>query len=297
MADTTTLISGLHFGEGPRWHNGRLQVSDFYQHAVLSIGTDGSCHAVAEVAGQPSGAGWLPDGRALVVSMTDRRVLRQETDGTWVTHAELGHLATFHCNDMVVDGAGRAYVGNFGFDLHGFINERGEAALFEDPSSLATVLCLVQPDGTVELAAGDLLFPNGTVITPDGSTLIIAETLGLRLTAFDIGAQGLLSNRRVWADLSGELIAPDGICLVASGAIWAANAVANQAVRVGEGGEILDRVTTERNCYAVCLGGDDGHTLFCCTAETSDAERAAASTTAAIEMATVAVAAASPPSP
>jgi len=295
--DTTILTDGLHFGEGPRWHDGRLVVSDFYSHAVLSVSTHGSVETLFEVPGQPSGMGWLPDGRPLVVSMTDRRVLRMEPDGSASEHADLSGLATFHCNDMVVDRRGRAYVGNFGFDLHGFISEHGEGALFNDPHSLATVLCLVQPDGSIGVAADEMLFPNGTVITPDGSTLIVAETLGLRLTAFDIAADGSLANRRVWADLSAELIAPDGICLDASGAVWVANAVAHEAVRVAEGGAILERVTTQQNCYAVCLGGDDGRTLFCCTAADSHPRVAAVERTAAIETATVTVGAADPPSP
>ena len=209
-----------------------------------------------------------------------------------VTHADLAPHATFHANDMIVDGFGRAYVGNFGFDLHSFINDRGEAALFEDPASLMTVLCLVHPGGGVEIVADELVFPNGTVITPDGSTLIIAETLGMRLTAFDIGADGSLSGRRLWADLSKEFIAPDGTCLDARGAVWVANAVGAEAVRVGEGGEILQRVRTRRNCFAVALGGPDGTTLFACTAETSDETKAARSRTGAIEVATVDVAAA-----
>lgn len=292
MADTTTLVDGLHFGEGPRWHDGRLWFSDFYAHRVRSVGVDGDVRDELEVPGQPSGLGWLPDGRLLVVSMTDRRVLRREADGSLVEHADLSGIATFHCNDMLVDPAGRAYVGNFGFDLHTFIRAHGEAAIFVHPDAHGAVVALVRPDGTVEAATEELRFPNGTVLADGGRTLVVAETLGLRLTAFDVDADGRLSNRRTWADLSDHLVAPDGICIDAEGAIWCANAVATQAVRVAEGGEVLARVETERHCYAVALGGSDGRSLFCCTAETSDAIDAAARRTGAIETVAVDVAAA-----
>ena len=289
---STVLVEGLHFGEGPRWHDGVLYVSDFYDHAVLRIDADGTATKLVDVPTQPSGLGWLPDGRMLVVSMTDLSVLRVEADGTVVTHADLSGFATFLANDMVVDTAGRSYVGNFGFDLHGFLHEHGEAALFENPESRFTVLCLVDTDGSVDVAAEAMNVPNGTVITPDGSTMIIAETLAMALTAFDIGPDGRLSNRRVWADLSAELITPDGICLDADGAVWVANAIAPQAVRVGEGGVILARVDTTQNCYAVALGGPDGRTLFACTAQDSDVAVASTNRYGKIEVATVSVPAA-----
>lgn len=256
------LIDGRTFLEGPRWHDGRLYVSDFFDHQVLAVGADGSVEVVCEVPSQPSGLGWLPDRRMLVVSMLDRRLLRLEPDGELVTHADLSEVAAFHCNDMVVDARGRAYVGNFGFDLHG-----GAAP---GPATMARV----DPDGSVHVAAEDLLFPNGTVITPDGSTLIVGESFGRRLTAFDVADDGALSGRRVWADL-GEL-APDGICLDAEGAVWIAEPRRGGVHRVLEGGEVTDVVDTGGKCFACMLGGDDRRTLFALVAEESSPEGAAA---------------------
>jgi sugar lactone lactonase YvrE len=213
----SVLRQGLYFGECPRWHDGRLWYSDFYGHTVHALTPGRADERVVEVAGQPAGLGWLPDGSLLIVSMVDRRVLRLGPDGSLSEHAALGEWATFHCNDMVVDAAGRAYVGNFGFDL--FALRSGEAV-----PSRSAALIRVDPDGQVSVAADELEFPNGTVITPDGGTLIVAETMARRLTAFDVSADGALANRRVWADLKPHEIAPDGICLDASGAVWAANA-------------------------------------------------------------------------
>jgi sugar lactone lactonase YvrE len=172
---------------------------------------------------------------------------------------------------MVVDAQGRAYVGNFGFDFHGALDERGAASVFADHE--AAKLALVEPDGTVRVAADDMHFPNGTVITPDGRTLIIAESLATRLTAFDIADDGSLSNRRVFAELGA--VAPDGICLDADGNVWVANAVGPECVLVAPGGEVVDRVATTRPCYACMLGGDDRRTLFMLTAYESGEERPA----------------------
>lgn len=247
------IAEGLSFPEGPRWHEGSFYFSDFYRHAVSRIGPDGEIEVFAEVEHQPSGLGWLPDGRMLIVSMIDRKLLRREHDGRLVEHADLSGIATFHCNDMVVDGEGRAYVGNFGFDTHADEVERR-------PADLA----LVHPDGTVSRAATGLEFPNGTVVTPDGTTLVIGESGGRRLTAFDVAADGTLSNRRVWADLGQHV--PDGICLDEEGAIWVADPRGNCVIRVREGGEITDRIDADRGAFACMLGGDDGRTLFVCTA-------------------------------
>lgn len=248
------IVDGLSFAEGPRWHDGKLYFSDFYRHVVNAVTDQGELEVVAEVPEQPSGLGWLPDGRLLIVSMLDRRLLRQEPDGTLVEHANLGGIATWHCNDMVVDAKGRAYVGNFGFDI-----DPGAAAEMK-PADLARV----DPDGTVSVAATDLQFPNGTVITPDGRTLIIGETWGRRLTAFDIGADGSLTNRRVWADIEPHL--PDGICLDAEGAVWVADPGNQCVIRVKEGGEITDRFDTELGSFACMLGGADGRSLYVCIA-------------------------------
>ena len=259
MAEARLLTDGLHFAEGPRWHDGRLWFSDFYDHAIKSVGMDGDTRVEVAVpdGGQSSGLGWLPDGTLVFVSMLDRALKRVDGDRIGV-HADLSAIATFHCNDMVVDASGRAYVGNFGFDLDTAIDERGIPEVLADHPTAA--LAIVEPDGSARVGATDLHFPNGAVLTPDGATLIVAETLGMRLTAFDVAANGDLSNRRVWADLGGRL--PDGICLDADGAVWFANAAAAECVRVAEGGEVLDVVTTTAPCFACMLGGPDGRTLF-----------------------------------
>ena len=191
---TEPFIEGLRFGECPRWHRGRLWYSDFYEGTVASAGPAGDVRVELEVPGEPAGLGWLPDGRLLVVSRKPRTVLRLEPDSRLVEHGDLNPAATFHANDMVVDGAGRAYVGNFGFDLDRFIEERGPAALLGGPPTASVIR--VDPDGATHVAAEGLSFPNGMVITPDGRTLVVAETLAGRLTAFDLGDDGTLSARR-----------------------------------------------------------------------------------------------------
>jgi sugar lactone lactonase YvrE len=280
---TRVLAEGIYFGEGPRWRDGRLWFSDFYAHAVKSVSPDGDLRAEFEIDDQPSGLGWMPDGSMLIVSMTKRRLLRRRPDGWIGVHAELGQFATFHCNDMVVDSAGGAYVGNFGFDLDGEIRARGvESVLADHPTAK---LIYVAPDGAVSVAAEDMHFPNGPVITPDGKTLILGETLAGVLTAFDIGPDGSLGNRRVWA--SCQPAVPDGICLDADGAIWVANPIAPQCLRIAKGGEVLEVIDTGQPCYACMLGGDDGRTLFMLTAASSDHHAAAASATGRIVLAQV----------
>ena len=257
MTTPQTLAEGFSFLEGPRWRDGRLWVSDMHAQEVLTVGLDGSREVRFHVPSDPSGLGWLPDGRLLVVSMRDRKLLRQEGDAL-VEHADLSSLATFHCNDMVVDAEGRAYVGNFGFDF----------SSGEEPRP--TVLALVTPDGSARAVADDLRFPNGAVITPDGSTLIVGETYGGVMTAFDIGTDGTLSNRRVWASLDG--LTPDGCCLDEGGGIWVASPFQKVFVRVLEGGEITDRIEVDQGAIACMLGGDDGRTLFLLTAPAVDPE-------------------------
>jgi sugar lactone lactonase YvrE len=271
MLQTKVLTGGLYFGEGPRWHDGRLWFSDFYDHAVKSMDASGNVTIEHRLDDQPSGLGWLPDGRLLVVSMREMKVMREEAGGL-VVHADLAGLARHLCNDMVVDRAGRAWVGNFGFDLDAELERRGPESVVSDHP--ATNLVRVDPDGSVHLAAPQMHFPNGSVVTSDGRTLIVAETLGLRLTAFDIGGDGELANRRVWAEVG--LRAPDGICLDVDGNIWVANALAPECVLFAPGGEVLQVVTTSQNCYACALGGEDGRDLFMLTAASS--QRGVAST-------------------
>ena len=268
---TDVVLDGLAFPEGPRWHDGRLWFSDMHAHVVLALDpSSGKAETIVEVPACPSGLGWLPDGTLLVVSMEDRSVLRY--DGARLSpHADLSPWATWHCNDMVVDAQGRAYVGNFGFDLHA-------QAEFK-----AAALVLVEPDGAARVVADELLFPNGTVITPDGSTLIVGESGGQRLTAFDIAADGSLSNRRVWAQLDAGT--PDGICLDGDGTVWLASPFTNDVIRVREGGEVVETVPVERGAFACMLG--DGH-LYICTAESSDPVESARLRTGRIERVAVA---------
>ena len=245
------LLAGLSFGEGPRWRDNKLWFSDFYVHQVRTVDEAGKAETIVEVPGRPSGLGWRPDGTMLIVSMTDRRLLRF-AGGTLSVEAELKPLATGHCNDMVVDAKGRAYVGNFGFDRHAG----------EEPRPAA--LIRVDPDRSVHKAADGLMFPNGTVITPDGKTMIVGETLAKRLTAFDIAADGTLSNRRVWAET--PTCNPDGICLDAEGGIWVTGAFTHHMVRVLEGGRVTHDLDLGPRCaYACMLGGKDGRTLFVIT--------------------------------
>ena len=264
--EITTVVDGLHFLECPRWHDGRIWFVDFYSFAVYSAAEDGSDRRVeAEVPEQPSGLGWLPDGRLLVVSMKDRRILRREADGSLVTHADLSGHVTGHPNDMVVDAAGRAFVGNFGFDLMGGA-----------PIETAALL-RVDPDGTVTTVAEDLWFPNGSVLTDD-NVLLVDETFGNRISAFDVGPDGGLANRRAWAQFGplpdrdvatalGQVsVAPDGCGLDAEGALWIADALAGRLLRVREGGEILEEIATGTGVFACMLGGADGRTLYACTA-------------------------------
>lgn len=288
MVDTSVLLEGLHFGEGPRHGpDGRLFFSDFYERAVFAVDVvTGERESICRVPGQPSGLGWLPDGRMLVVSMKDMTVRRLEANGVLAMHADLFGVATFHANDMLVDGAGRAYVGNFGFDVHAAIREHGEAPLM-DPAYVppGTPLALVEADGTVRVAADDMKFPNGMAFLPDG-TLLVAETLGFRLTAFDVAADGTLRNRRVWAELRDHVICPDGICVDAEGGVWVAPAVQAAAFRVVEGGAVTAKVTTSQNCFAVALVDT---TLVCCTAPTSQPEVVAKEHLGRLEIATVKV--------
>ncbi|PRZ41533.1 sugar lactone lactonase YvrE [Antricoccus suffuscus] len=285
-ATTRVLRKGLHFGECPRWYDDRLWYSDFYDGAVHAIDLDGVDERIVEVPGQPAGLGWLPDGRLLIVARKDRKLVTW--DGSVLApYADLTDVFPSHGNDMVVDDQGRAYVGNFGCNLDALKEQYGREALFGEPGVPGTVMARVDPDGSVSVATDGLKFPNGAVITPDGSALIVAETYGRRLTAYDVSTDGDLSNRRVWADLASDNVAPDGICLDADGGIWVANPGEAHCVRVIEGGEITDRVETNEKTFACMLGGLEGRDLFIVTAPDSREAVASQATSGAIEVVTV----------
>ena len=264
-----TLLDGGSFFEAPRWHEDRWWLSDFYRRVVLTVDAEGRPQEVLEVEGQPSGLGWLPDGWLVVISMRDRRLLRWAPDAGISLHADVAHLCGGHLNDMVIDARGHAYAGNFGFDLMGGA----------DPAPAA--LIHVDPNGAATIAADDLLFPNGSVITPDGRTLIVGETAGARYTAFTIADDGSLTDRRVWAQVApappittlAETLrqlefGPDGCTLDAEGYVWSADEVGGRCVRLAPGGEIVDEIAAPEglNTFACMLGGDDGRTLLICAA-------------------------------
>jgi len=263
-----TLIDGGTFFEGARWRDGRWWASDFYANRVIAIEVDGRAQDVMSVE-QPSGLGWLPDGSLLAVSMTGHRVWRLAPDGEVSLHADLSAYSRGEANDMVVDASGIAYVGSYGFDLMAGDAPR-EAALMR-----------VDPDGSVTCAAVGLRFPNGSMITPDGRTLLVAETIAARISAFDIAADGSLSGRRIWGQIAPtpELttleevlpaieFAPDGCTLDAEGCVWAADSLHRRCARIAPGGAILDEIPSPDGLvfYGVMLGGDDGRTLLICAA-------------------------------
>lgn len=247
MRQFKVLVDGLCFLEGPRWHDGRLYFSDMHGHTVNAVDLNGKMEVVTEVAAWPSGLGWLPDGRMLIVSMTDRRLLRLENGGLKL-HADISSLASSLCNDMVVDAGGRAYVGNFGYNF------------FQGEKEKPAEVILVNPDGSARVVVPEMQFPNGSVISPDGKTIIIGESWGHRLTEFDIAADGSLVNRRVFAELGDAL--PDGIALDAEGAIWVAAPFTHELLRVKRGGEITERIKRDQMPIACALGGPGRRTLF-----------------------------------
>ncbi len=267
VTTTDILVEGLHFPECPRWHDGRLWFSDMHGHCVMTADLAGRTTVVADLPTQPAGLGWTPAGQLLTVSMVDRQLLRRD-GARWELVADLSHLASFHCNDMLVDTRGRAYIGTFGFDLHA-------SAAFAPGE-----IILVEPDGAARVVAPGLRFPNGMVMPPDGRTLIVAESFGPALRVFDVADDGSLSNGRTWADLS---VVPDGICLDAEGAVWIANPLAPEVVRVEARGGITHRVAVSNPAFACMLGGGDRRTLFMLTAENSDPEYCRAHATGKIE--------------
>jgi sugar lactone lactonase YvrE len=247
VSEPQALLTGLAFPESPRWHDGRLWVSDWGAQELVAVDLEGASEVVAALPSFPSCIDFLPDGRLLMVSAHEGLLLRRELDGSVVTHADLSGLSRHAWNDIVVDGRGNAYVDEIGFDFPG-----GEFA--------PGILSLVTPEGWAREVADGLAFPNGVVVTRDNSTLIVAESYGNKLTAFDIGSDGSLSNRRVWADLGDGV--PDGICLDADGAVWYADVPNRRCVRVGEGGQVLQTVDLDRGAFACMLGGPERSMLF-----------------------------------
>src|SRR5579859_5169131 len=248
MTELRTVKEGIALGESPRWHDGRLWLADWGAREVIAVSLDGESEVVVRMPSMPFSLDSLPDGRLVIVSARDGELLRREADGSLVTHADLSSLSDKPWNDIVVDGRGNVYVGNLGFEFPG-----GEFA----PGMIA----LVTPDGMARQVADGMAFPNGMAVTPDNSTMIVAESYAAKLTAFDIAADGGLSNRRVWAEL-GEGAAPDGICLDAEGAVWYADVPDKRCVRVSEGGTVLDTIELDLGCFACALGGPDRQTLF-----------------------------------
>jgi sugar lactone lactonase YvrE len=254
MAEFTTLLKDLALVESPRWHDDRLVFSDWGAGEVLAVDLNGDRELVTRVNAMPFCLDRLPDGRLLIVA--GQQLLARESDSTLTTYAELGAISTKPWNDIVTDGRGNTYVNNIGFDF-----PHGEFS----PGFIA----LINQDGTARQVADGLAFPNGMAVTPDNSTLIVAESYGGVLTAYDIAADGDLGNPRVWADLQGA--APDGICIDAEGAVWFAEVPGRRCVRVRQGGEVLRTISSELGCFACMLGGPVGTTLFVTAAAWPDA--------------------------
>ncbi len=271
---TELLLDGLMFPEGPRWHQNKLWFTDQHARQIKTVDMNGNSQLITELSDLPGGLGWLPDGRLLVVSMCNRQLLVLEHEELSL-FADLSELASFHCNDLLVDQQGRSYVGNFGYDLH------GGAAL-----STAEII-LVSPEGKPKVVSTEVIFPNGMVITPDGNALIVAETFASRLSSFSIQSDGSLGKRKLWADLDGAF--PDGICLDRENGIWVACPNRGDVIRVEQGGVVTDRVEAIGNAYACMLGGTEQNILFVLTSETYDPEEAARACSGRIEVVGVSV--------
>lgn len=254
--DVKTLMTGILMGECPRWHDGKLWFADWVGETLYTLDETGKSDVVAEITSLPFSIDWLPDGRLLVVNARENKLLRREPDGSFVTHADLGQLSEYGCNEIVVDSRANVYVNNINFDMAGGPMEAYQE--FLRTGFRPGFIALLSPDGTLKKVADGLAFPNGMAITLDNRTLVVAESFSADLTAFDIAADGSLSNRRLWAHLEGQ--GGDGICVDAEGAVWASSGP--HCVRVRDGGEVLDEVVVDRMCFACMLGGEDGKTLF-----------------------------------
>ncbi|MFJ4934092.1 SMP-30/gluconolactonase/LRE family protein [Streptomyces pseudovenezuelae] len=321
MKTTAVLaLSGLGVPECLRWHEGALWFSDLAHGTVHRWDGTGEAETVLKVPGRAGGLGWLPDGRLLVVSMDEGRVYRREADGELVEHADLRHIVGGPVNDMLVDPQGRAYVGNFGFDYHAFTREHPNSLLYAPPGPPRTPVACLAPGGSLLGLTEPLLFPNGMLLTADGTAVVVAETLAMRLTRLPVNADGSLARAQPWAALispvlwrlvnhpglpgrltrrisalldhpavakrSASPVAPDGIAWDTDGrTIWVANALRGECVRVAAGGRVLDRVATSRHTLSCLVAGHDGRTLFAATVPTDDPLRAAELNGGRIEMA------------
>jgi len=249
--DVQTLLSGRAFVESPRWHKGRLWFSDWLTHEIVSVDLSGKSDVMFRVASFPFSIDWLPNGRLVATSGT--QLLCEQPDGSLATYADLSSVCKKGLNEIVVDGRGNIYVNDVGFDL------------MSGEKFAPGMIVLLAPNGTTRQVADGIAFPNGMAVTPDNSTLIVAESYGKKLTAFDIKPDGGVSNRRVWADLGNGV--PDGICIDADNAVWYGDVPNKRCVRVHEGGEVLQVINLDRGCFACILGGADGTTLFMMAAE------------------------------
>src|SRR5262252_927276 len=260
MPELKTLMTGISFGEQPRWHENRLWFSDWGAREVIAVDLDGNSEVILRAPSFPCCVDWLPDGRLLLVSARDGLLLRREPDGTLVTHGDLSSVSKPPAgNELVVDGRGNAYVNGGGFDL-----------MAGEPFAPG-IVALVTPQGSARQVADGIAFPNGMLVTPDNATLIVAESYGKKLTAFGIEEDGGLANRRVWAELGDGV--PDGICLDAENTVWYGDVPNKRCVRVREGGEVLQTIELDRGCFACALGGADRRTLFMIATEWNGPQR------------------------
>ena len=254
----TTVLDGLAFADGLRWHDGRLWLCDVHAGVVLSVAEDGDTKVEAELPGRPAGIGFLPDGRPLVTSARDRRLYRLEAGGP-VVHADLSPMIPHDLHGIAVTAGGRAYVGNVGFDLEGGA----------EPAS--TTLACVEPDGSAWIAVERLLFPNGIVLTEGDATLLVVETFANRVSAYDVGPDGGLADPRTWADLRPNV--PAGGCRDAQGALWVADPINQGLMRVEQHRGATSWIPMTQSPYDCVLGGEDGRTLLVATSTSSDPDR------------------------